>query len=200
MFLIFLLLFSRILQELNAPQNNLNLSEKLNKTDARFLKLIPDISIVYNIILECEKSMALYDCYDQFFEEIYPEDNKSRNLKPDKTGLKWKNIDPEFWGNAMKKKRKNLSDPSDPESSRETGNKIMRSSSSISSSSRSKLNGGNNLNKDQNDGTFTIDDTYPGVKCRFSAAIDILEKYGLIKISSNGTQIQRLVFAWDSIE
>ena len=47
-----------------------------------------------------------------------------------------------------------------------------------------------------NDPDRIVEAYYTGVRCRFSAALDRLERYGFIKISSNGTKIERLVFAW----
>ena len=166
-----------LLQALKSPSEYVSLSNK--STD----QTIEDVCIVHNIITECDRAMAFYDCFDRFYDQVSTdEDDCSEN---DTIGWNDREVPEKFWDMTVSRKRKSFGDFSgnDKRGTREDDNE-GRSSTARRGTVKSEASLKASI--------------FTGCKCRFSAAVDLLERYGFIKVIGNGTKIERLVFAWDT--
>ena len=146
-------------------------------------QVMEDVCIVHNIITECDRAMALYDCFDRFYDQVVPEVGDDDD---EYSAIGWNDdeVPEKFWDSSGSKKRKSISS----EGTNEGEENDRRNSTGRR---------GSNIKKNVASSNASI---FVGCKCRFSAAIDLLEKYGFLRIigNGNGTKIERLVFAWDT--
>ena len=161
----------RILEELRCPDFITN--PVLSATTAGS-QILPDVCIVHSIISDCDRSMALFDCFDSFHELI-------QNDEEDYVDDQWRAMPKSYWETGSVSRKK------------------VKSSTDGEKSSESCRSGKGNA-KNQNYEQRSHDAVDPAIKCRFAAAVCELESSGLIKLVSGGTEINRLVFAWDMNE
>jgi hypothetical protein len=141
--------------------------------------------------------MLLFDCFDEFYDTVASQDESTDSFG-------WKRVPINFWTSHSKKRKINF--PVDD--SREKDSDDRREEDGTGRSTRRVAA------SDHHE-----EDFYIGAKCiiflnysyslpciilltsmltgRFAAALSHLESYGLVKLSPNGAQINRLIFAWD---
>ena len=166
-----------LLQALRSPKEYVPSSN--NMAD----QVMADVCIVHNIITECDRAMAMYDCFDLFFKQVVPEDDDIDKIRI----IGWNDgeVPGNFWGTGGSRKRKSLG-----------------SSSRGTVKTDTACNGRNTSDRQKSHGSKNEDEAsaiaFTGCKGRFSAAIDLLERYGFVRILANGDKIERLIFAWDT--
>ena len=144
---------------------------------------------MHNIITECDRAMALYDCFDNFYNQVVPDEDDEDEYGA--IGWKDREVPEKFWDSSSGKKRKSFGSNSGNINGKDGNNREEEAKWRRNSTTQR----GSNVKKSEASSQASI---FTGCKCRFSAAIDLLERYGFIRIIGNGTKIERLVFAWDT--
>ena len=149
-------------------------------------QIIEDVCIVHNIITECDRAMAIYDCFDRFCDQVAL--NGDNNGEYEALGWKDKIVPEKFWEVTGSRKRKSLGGFSGNSTRKGVTNEDQQNERRNSNTRRESTKSEASLQAS----------IFTGCKCRFSASIDLLERYGFIRVLGNGTKIERLVFAWDT--